>query len=135
MKFKHIDIEMLGFDILFIETNVGDEHETAKSKTAEFNEVIVLLESMKLNEGNIDYIETRVCDMIDSGIALYNNDERTCAIIIANPSHDEILHELISHEKRHVEDNILDYCEIDDREAAAYLSGYLAKKIYSLYDE
>ena len=32
-----------------------------------------------------------------------------------------------SHEKRHLEDRILEFCGIDDREAAAYLAGFLSQ--------
>lgn len=32
-----------------------------------------------------------------------------------------------SHEKRHLEDRILDFCGIDDGEAAAYLAGFLSE--------
>lgn len=37
---------------------------------------------------------------------------------------------VVNHEKRHIEDRILQHCGIDDIEAAAYLAGYLSKFIY-----
>ena len=32
-----------------------------------------------------------------------------------------------NHEKRHLEDRILKFCDIDDMEAAAYLAGFLSE--------
>lgn len=37
---------------------------------------------------------------------------------------------VISHEKRHVEDRILEHCLIDDMETAAYLAGFLSEKMF-----
>ena len=38
--------------------------------------------------------------------------------------------EVDSHEKRHLEDRILEFVEVNDIEAAGYLSGFLGKKFY-----
>ena len=37
------------------------------------------------------------------------------------------------HEKRHVEDRILQWCGVDDIEAAAYLAGFLSEQFNDLY--
>ncbi len=37
------------------------------------------------------------------------------------------------HEKRHVEDRILQWCGVDDIEAAAYLAGFLSEQFYEMY--
>jgi hypothetical protein len=41
----------------------------------------------------------------------------------------------IGHEKRHVEDLILEECGINDKEAAAYLSGYLSQHMFYFIKE
>lgn len=38
--------------------------------------------------------------------------------------------EILNHEKRHIEDRILEYCGVDDIEASAYLAGYLSRYMY-----
>lgn len=38
--------------------------------------------------------------------------------------------EILNHEKRHIEDRILEHCGVDDIEASAYLAGYLSRYIY-----
>jgi hypothetical protein len=43
---------------------------------------------------------------------------------------EKIIH--LAHEARHIEDTILMHCGIEDREAAAYLSGFLTRKFLKL---
>lgn len=37
-----------------------------------------------------------------------------------------------AHEKRHIEDRILQWCGVDDIEASAYIAGFLGEKMYEL---
>lgn len=59
----------------------------------------------------------------------YHNNSRCeiCVLIYPQQSNDRRI-ETIMHEKRHCEDFILKRLDIDDMEAAAYLSGWLAVK-------
>ena len=38
-----------------------------------------------------------------------------------------------SHEKRHIEDRILQQCKIEDIESSAYLAGFLGERFYELW--
>ena len=40
---------------------------------------------------------------------------------------------IYSHEKRHIEDRVLQHCKVEDIEASAYLAGYLGEKFYELW--
>lgn len=40
---------------------------------------------------------------------------------------------IYSHEKRHIEDRILQHCKVEDIEASAYLAGYLGERFYDLW--
>lgn len=40
---------------------------------------------------------------------------------------------IYSHEKRHIEDRILQHCKVEDIEASAYLAGYLGERFYELW--
>ena len=42
---------------------------------------------------------------------------------------------LYSHEKRHIEDRILQHCKVDDIEASAYFAGWLGTKFYELWNK
>ena len=38
-----------------------------------------------------------------------------------------------AHEKRHIEDRILQHCKVEDIEASAYLAGFLGERFYELW--
>lgn len=42
---------------------------------------------------------------------------------------------IYSHEKRHIEDRILQHCKVDDIEASAYFAGWLGTKFYELWNK
>ena len=42
---------------------------------------------------------------------------------------------IYSHEKRHVEDRILQHCDVDDIEASGYFAGWLGTKFYELWNK
>ena len=43
--------------------------------------------------------------------------------------------DIYSHEKRHIEDRILQHCGVDDIEASGYFAGYLGKMFYELWNK
>lgn len=81
-------------------------------------------------------LDDETCKEIDENI---NNEEYNGAITCHRESQRKIVVffypideeektiEIYDHEKRHVEDNILNFLNVDDAEAAAYLAGYLGK--------
>ena len=42
---------------------------------------------------------------------------------------------IYSHEKRHIEDRVLQHCRVDDIETSAYFAGYLGVKFLRLWNE
>ena len=65
-----------------------------------------------------------------SGRCYTNKSLRKCIVIVSKCSSEKQYRNTLRHEVRHLEDDILKYCGVDDMEAAAYLSGYIAEKIY-----
>ena len=55
---------------------------------------------------------------------------RLFLVMILPCVNEEIRRDIVAHEKRHVEDRLLQHCSIDDIEASAYLAGYLARYMY-----
>jgi hypothetical protein len=52
-------------------------------------------------------------------------------LVAVFPCDDEVKRRnIVAHESRHVVDRILEWINVDDIEAAAYLQGYLAEFIY-----
>ena len=68
----------------------------------------------------------------NAGEHLYDLGKRHSVIIVMNPSSKAQLAMLLSHELRHCEDRILLHLAIKDVQAAAFLSGYIAEKVYPL---
>ena len=81
-------------------------------------------------------LDEETCKEIDENIkGEYYNGAITChrggqrkIVVFFYPNDDEEREvEIYDHEKRHVEDDILNFLNVDDAEAAAYLAGYLGK--------
>lgn len=68
-------------------------------------------------------------DARNGGYHLHNNFTRKSIIILHKTDSLEYAEMILSHEKRHLEDAILQTCNIADNEAAAYLAGHITKKI------
>lgn len=51
-------------------------------------------------------------------------------VVIFKWSDESYFYNVLNHEKRHCVDNILEDCHIHDREAAAYLDGYISAQIH-----
>lgn len=67
---------------------------------------------------------------MNGGSTFRNLDMKQFLVIIHPCKNEQTRRMVVNHEKRHIEDRILQHCAIDDIEAAAYLAGYLSKFIY-----
>lgn len=65
-------------------------------------------------------------DAIDGGWTISNFGMKRFIVVLLKTSSPGRRLEVLTHEKRHVEDDLLEYCGINDKEAAAYLSGFLS---------
>lgn len=77
----------------------------------------------------IEEVTTNITDEAEGGaITCFNPGEKT-AVCVFYPESDATYYEMtLDHEKRHVVDDILEHCNVNDKEAAAYLSGWLTTK-------
>lgn len=63
---------------------------------------------------------------VDGGWTITNfGNKRICVVLLPMRSDDRRI-SVLGHEKRHVEDDILSHCGVDDKEASAYLAGFLS---------
>jgi len=69
-------------------------------------------------------------EMVNGGDTWYNLDKRIIAVVFYPFRNERDKVEIYCHEKRHVEDRILQYFRVDDAEGSALLSGYLGKIFY-----
>lgn len=76
-------------------------------------------------------IETAIADISSCHAVTLSNDHFSVyVVILINVNLEDVIQ--WCHEKRHVEDRILSNCNINDKEASAYLAGYLADKFVNI---
>jgi hypothetical protein len=75
----------------------------------------------------MDYIRR---DCMDGGETYRNMELKEFLVIIYLCKDEKKRREVVNHEKRHIEDRILEYLGINDMETAAYLAGYISRFIY-----
>lgn len=68
----------------------------------------------------------------NGGITVYNSVERKLIIVVYTCKTKEKYLEILMHEKRHCEDEIINHLEIEGGEACAYLAGYLAENLFTV---
>lgn len=66
-------------------------------------------------------------DKCDGGDTWRNFDKGQMFVIFYRMTNGRVKRNRYGHEKRHVEDRILQWCGVDDIEAAAYLAGFLSE--------
>lgn len=80
-----------------------------------------------------EMIEDKIKDeAYNGGVTIFNQSSHEFLVLIYRPTSIKNRLNIIGHEKRHVEDGILDHCNIDDIETAGFLAGFLTEKM--LYD-
>lgn len=66
----------------------------------------------------------------NGGEHFYNTTSRRTLIILYRITSRKKRMEILAHEKRHMEDRMMNHLGIDNIEAVGYLAGYLAKKMF-----
>ena len=87
-----------------------------------------------LNENGIkDVWDVETCikeERRDGGDAFRNLNERKIVVVFYPFSSNNEMENVYSHEKRHIEDRVLNYFGVNDIESAALLAGFLGEKFY-----
>lgn len=66
----------------------------------------------------------------DGAATYYRRGDCTLVVVIYIQTEDGRRREVLAHEKRHCEDDILEHLGINDKETAAYLAGWLAREVF-----
>lgn len=66
----------------------------------------------------------------DGGDTWRNLDHRAIYVLFYPMTCEEERAEIYSHEKRHIEDRVLEYFGVDDIESAGLLAGFLGRQFY-----
>lgn len=121
MKKIKVKIPMYDYDVTWVEI------ESVQDKEKVFQE----MKNLKCNkEGMDDVIDNIEKECMNGGSTFRNLDMKQFLVIIHPCKNEEMRRCVVNHEKRHIEDRLLQHCGVDDIEAAAYLAGYLSKYIY-----
>jgi hypothetical protein len=120
MKLKRFTVPIYRYDVTFIEIESPDD----APKVAK-----ILKRLPDYNHDDLDYTMRSIKEMHYGGEHTYSVSSPESIIIIYRWSNKLEHLSTISHEKRHLEDRIAEYLGIKDREAIAYLSGWLSKKL------
>jgi hypothetical protein len=67
---------------------------------------------------------------VDGGWTISNFGLKRILVVLLKMRTEEQRRKVLAHEKRHVEDDILEHASVNDKEAAGYLAGYLGKFMY-----
>lgn len=124
MKKAEFKIPIYDFDVTIIEIE-------SKEDKSEVNTILSNLIPNKANKESIDEVLGYIEDGSMNGGDTFRNMLYRKFVVVLYPCKDtETRREVINHEKRHIEDRVLEYCGISDIEASAYLAGYISKFMY-----
>lgn len=88
------------------------------------------MRALKMPQDDIDEICCAVEGAYDGGYTFFCAARKQLVVILLPFSSEMVRRRVLNHEKRHVEDDILQDCGVDDKEAAAYLAGFLSEKMH-----
>lgn len=81
-------------------------------------------------------IDNIINERYDGGETYVNTGQRQGVILIYKFDNINVFHNILNHEKRHLLDRIgLVHLILEEREAIAYLDGYVSEQIYSNLDK
>lgn len=72
---------------------------------------------------------------VNGGETYRNFDMRRILVIFYPMSNKKMQAKVYSHEKRHIEDRVLEFCGINNIESAGYLAGFLGEKFYEFWNK
>lgn len=121
MKKKTFTIPIYDFEVTFIEVESKNDKE----------QVVELMTLFDCNIDDIRELERYVDNEYMNGGDTFRDMRKKRFLVVLSPCEsEEKRREIINHEKRHVEDRLLEWVGVHDIEASAYLAGYLSKFMY-----
>lgn len=126
MKTLKFDIPLYGIHVDLVQVETKDD----KDGVIKFMRAIKC-EQEFINEFT-DYIER---GYYDGGSTYRDMDLSKILVIFFPTSDDETRAELYAHEKRHIEDRVMQWASVDDIESAGLLAGYLGRMFFKFWNK
>jgi len=120
MKLFKFDIDIYEWTIQLVKLETGDEPEIIPEDIME--------NLMTETQEGID--EWFVNEVMNAGYTDANIKNKTIYVIFSPQTSLKKAANTYFHEARHIVDNIVQYCNILDEEASAYLQGYIGEYLY-----
>ena len=93
--------------------------------------LIALMKGMKAKDDDINNeVEQLSEDRYNGGNTYRNMSRRRIVVLFYRMTSEKTRREVYDHEKRHIEDRVLEWFSVDDIESAGLLAGYLGEKFY-----
>ncbi len=120
MKYLKFNIKIYDWDVFYIEV---ESKKDAKK-------VVKKLKSIGVPKDVMDHIGPEIKDnAMNGGEHFYNPGKRWSIIFMHQTSSNSCKFEIVCHEKRHIEDRIMEYLGLEGTEAGAFIAGYIAKNL------
>lgn len=100
------------------------------------NSVVRFMRTIKCHQGFIDEVTENIKKgYVDGGETFRNFDLRKMLIIFYPMENQETMVEVYSHEKRHIEDRVMQHESVDDIESAGLIAGFLGRQFYKFWNK
>lgn len=121
MKLKRIKIPIYDYTVLFADIE-GKQDDEPMAK---------VLKELNIDGDNYADVINAIKTEATNGGDTYRNMRMKKLSVILYPCKSEAMRRnILAHETRHVVDSIMEWINVNDIEASAYLQGWLAERIY-----
>lgn len=129
MRYSHYDLNIypINFYVISIELSEKVDYSKKRKLLNKLNNIDVF------DKDDIDNIFDCIKNYKNCGTTYSNTNTNQICIVLINL--DNRRNNIIAHEKRHAEDRIIEWCKLEDREACAYLAGYLQDLIDKHFED
>lgn len=98
--------------------------------------VVRFMQTIKCTQESIDEVTEYIKrECVNGGVTYRNFDLRKMLIIFCPMENEETRAEVYSHEKRHIEDRVMQHESVDDIESAGLLAGFLGRQFYKFWNK
>lgn len=100
------------------------------------NGVMRFMQAIKCKQEFVDEVTNYIISGCINGGETYRNfDLRKMLIIFCPMANEETRADVYSHEKRHIEDRVMEYANVNDIESAGLLAGFLGRQFYKFWNK